>query len=39
MSVHNGNIGQLENNIIEKGGEGRGLLQKKVMGAVDGGVV
>ena len=24
MSVHNGNIGQLENNIIEKGGGGRG---------------
>ena len=26
VSVHNGNIGQLENNIIEKGGGGRGLL-------------
>ena len=26
VSVHNGNIGQLENNIIEKRGGGRGLL-------------
>ena len=26
VSVHNGDIGQLENNIIEKRGGGRGLL-------------
>ena len=41
VSVHNGNIGQLENNIIEKGrGEGGGgCFEKNVMGAVGGGVV